>query len=107
MDMNRFWGRSRAPRESLAGASVIDLAGAFALTAFALATVIGSGHSLALAPAVALATFPVAWRRRAPLGYTIARRWHRAQRASDAERSSLRCSYSRRIAYRVFGRVPL
>jgi signal transduction histidine kinase len=70
--VERFSGRLRTPRERLGGASVLDLAGAIALTALAIAMVIGSGHSPALAPAVALATMPVAWRRRAPLACTFA-----------------------------------
>jgi hypothetical protein len=72
MDVDGFWGRSRAPLERLGGASVLDLSGAVVLTGFAIAMVIGSGHSPPLAPAVALATMPVAWRRRAPFGCTIA-----------------------------------
>jgi glucose-6-phosphate-specific signal transduction histidine kinase len=71
MGGSSFWARSRIPRDRLDGASVLDLAGALTLTGLALAMVIGSGHSPALAPAVALATMPVAWRRRAPLGCTI------------------------------------
>lgn len=55
----------------LGGASVLDLSGAIALTALAMAMVISSGHSPALAPAVALATMPVAWRRRAPMGCAV------------------------------------
>jgi signal transduction histidine kinase len=72
MGVRMFWGPVRAPRERLGGASALDLSGAVVLTAMAIAMVIGSGHSPALAPAVALATMPVAWRRRAPLGCTIA-----------------------------------
>jgi signal transduction histidine kinase len=72
MDVNRFRALLRAPRERLGGASVLDLAGALALSALAIAMVIGSGHSPALAPAAALATMPVAWRRCAPLGCTLA-----------------------------------
>ncbi len=72
MGVHIAWERLRSPRDRLGGASVLDLSGAATLTALALAMVISSGHSPALAPAVALATMPVSWRRRAPFGCTIA-----------------------------------
>jgi signal transduction histidine kinase len=72
VDVQMFLERWRTPRDTLGGASALDLSGAAVLTALAIAMVIGSGHSAALAPAVALATMPVAWRRRAPLGCTVA-----------------------------------
>ncbi len=72
MGVHRLRGWLRAPRDGMRGASVLDLSGAAALTALAIAMVIGSGHSPALAPAVALATMPVAWRRSVPLGCAIA-----------------------------------
>lgn len=67
-----FSGRLRQPRARLVEASVLDVAAGVALTGFAMASIIGSGHSPVLAPAVAVATLPVAWRRRAPFGCTIA-----------------------------------
>lgn len=68
MSVHRFWRRVRAPRARLGGISELDLSGATVLTGLAIAMVVGSGHSPALAPAVAIATMPVGWRRRAPLG---------------------------------------
>jgi glucose-6-phosphate-specific signal transduction histidine kinase len=73
--VDRFWVGLGAPQSRLWGASALDVLGALLLTGLAMGSLtVDYRHPVAVLPAltVALATMPVAWRRRAPLGCAAA-----------------------------------
>lgn len=62
----------RAPRGELGGASALDVIGAVLLTGLGFASLVSNHVAAVSALTVGLATMPVAWRRRSPLGCAVA-----------------------------------
>jgi glucose-6-phosphate-specific signal transduction histidine kinase len=62
----------QAAQPRLYGASILDFVGSLLLTGFGIASLAANHVAAALALTVGLATMPVAWRRRAPLGCALA-----------------------------------
>ncbi|HWF49984.1 MAG TPA: hypothetical protein VG294_04985 [Solirubrobacteraceae bacterium] len=77
MAVDHFWGRLRAPREGLHGASALDVLGAALLFGLAVVSItiskVGHRQPAGIIPAltVIVAVLPVAWRRRAPVACAI------------------------------------
>ena len=72
MHLPGYGSQLRAPRDRLCGASALDVIGAVLLTGVGFASLVSNHVAAAPALTVGLATLPVAWRRRSPLGCAVA-----------------------------------